>query len=202
MRTSREIVNYLNNLRKQQGMSITELANRVGMAKSGVSKYFNYSREFPINRAPEFANALHVSTYDILGIDVEPKALIKVPLITKFNSNEPISENKNIEREISITKKNNISTNDFLFAIYWDDGKVLPIEANDAIMICKWVKDVSDGQLAVVLFNNDTNPRVGYVRHLEQEFVFIPYTNGSDSTIVKHNEAKIIGKPIESIREF
>ncbi|CCI85320.1 hypothetical protein FC52_GL000887 [Lactobacillus pasteurii DSM 23907 = CRBIP 24.76] len=69
MRSSSEIIDYLNELRKEQGVSISELARRVGMAKSGVSRYFNHTREFPINRAPEFAKALHVHVEDILGVD-------------------------------------------------------------------------------------------------------------------------------------
>lgn len=69
MRSSDEIIDYLNTLRQQQGVSISELARRVGMAKSGVSRYFNHTREFPINRAPEFAKALHVKVEELLGVD-------------------------------------------------------------------------------------------------------------------------------------
>ena len=69
VRSSDEIIDYLNDLRKKQNMSISELARQVGMAKSGVSRYFNHTREFPINRAPEFARALHVKVEDLLGVD-------------------------------------------------------------------------------------------------------------------------------------
>lgn len=50
-------------------MSLSELARRVGMAKSAVSRYLNLTREFPLNRAEDFANALHISTEYLLGFD-------------------------------------------------------------------------------------------------------------------------------------
>ena len=82
MRNSEEIINYLNNLRQEQDVSISELARRVGMAKSGVSRYFNHTREFPINRAPAFAKALHVDTEDLLGIEPIAKDKLRmIPLI-------------------------------------------------------------------------------------------------------------------------
>lgn len=69
MRSSDEIIDYLNKLREEQNMSISELARRVGIAKSSISRYFNHTREFPINRVPEFAKALHVHVEDILGVE-------------------------------------------------------------------------------------------------------------------------------------
>lgn len=69
MRTNEEIVKIIkNNLDKQQ-MSISELARRVNMAKSAVSRYLNLTREFPLNRAEDFAKALHISTEYLLGFE-------------------------------------------------------------------------------------------------------------------------------------
>ena len=44
MRSSEEIIDYLNQLKEEQKVSISELARRLGMAKSGVSRYFNHTR--------------------------------------------------------------------------------------------------------------------------------------------------------------
>lgn len=80
MRSPVEIVDYINELRKQQNMSISQLAKRVGMAKSGVSRYFNHSREFPINRVPKFASSLHVSDEELLGVeDRHPQKETELP---------------------------------------------------------------------------------------------------------------------------
>lgn len=55
MRTNDEIIDLLNQLRKEKNLSISELARRVGMAKSALSRYFNKTREFPLNRVDDFA---------------------------------------------------------------------------------------------------------------------------------------------------
>lgn len=70
MRNSKEVIAYINELRKQQKMSISELSEKVGMAKSGVSLYFNGRREFQLNHAEKFAKALHTNLFDLLGVGV------------------------------------------------------------------------------------------------------------------------------------
>ncbi|MDU7875135.1 MAG: helix-turn-helix transcriptional regulator, partial [Staphylococcus epidermidis] len=60
MRTNDEIITIIKTTLKEQNMSLSELARRVGMAKSAVSRYLNLTREFPLNRAEDFANALHI----------------------------------------------------------------------------------------------------------------------------------------------
>lgn len=69
MRTNDEIVNIIKSNLERQQMSISELARRVNMAKSAVSRYLNLTREFPLNRAEDFANALHISTEYLLGFE-------------------------------------------------------------------------------------------------------------------------------------
>lgn len=41
MKSNEEVIKYLNELRKQQKISISELARKVDMSKSTVSQYFN-----------------------------------------------------------------------------------------------------------------------------------------------------------------
>lgn len=69
MRTNDEIINYLTQLKDEQNLSISEIARRVGMAKSAVSRYFNRTREFPVNKVDDFAKVFHVSSEEILGLD-------------------------------------------------------------------------------------------------------------------------------------
>jgi len=68
MRTNDEIVNLIKELTDNRGYSISELARRVDMAKSAVSRYFNRTCEFPLNRVNEFASALGVTPEYILGL--------------------------------------------------------------------------------------------------------------------------------------
>ncbi|MGF2943011.1 helix-turn-helix domain-containing protein [Enterococcus xiangfangensis] len=68
MRTNEEIIDLLTRIKDDRNLSISEIARRVGMAKSAVSRYFNKTREFPLNRVDDFAKALGVSSEYLLGI--------------------------------------------------------------------------------------------------------------------------------------
>ena len=68
MRTNDEIIDLIKALCEEKDISLSELARRVGQAKSGVSIYFNKTRTFPLNRANVYAEALGVSTEYLLGV--------------------------------------------------------------------------------------------------------------------------------------
>lgn len=53
----------------KQNLSTSELARRTDMAKSTVSRYLNKSREFPLNRADDFARVLKVTPEYLLGLE-------------------------------------------------------------------------------------------------------------------------------------
>ncbi|EMF0276277.1 helix-turn-helix domain-containing protein [Enterococcus sp. C57] len=69
MRSNDEIVEIIDLKRKEKQLSISELARRVGMAKSALSRYFNRTREFPLNKVEDFAKVLDVSSEYLLGFD-------------------------------------------------------------------------------------------------------------------------------------
>lgn len=71
MRSNEEIVDTLVNRMEQMNMSMSELARRVGTAKSALSRYINKDREFPMNKINEYANALNVTPEYLLGFDKE-----------------------------------------------------------------------------------------------------------------------------------
>ena len=70
LRNNKEIIDILTQEKDKQGLSISELARRVNMAKSAVSRYFNYTREFPLNRADDFAKVLHITPEYLLGVNL------------------------------------------------------------------------------------------------------------------------------------
>lgn len=68
MHTNDEIIDLIKDLCEEKNISLSELARRVGQAKSGVSRYFNKTRTFPLNRADVYAKALDVSSEYLLGV--------------------------------------------------------------------------------------------------------------------------------------
>ncbi|HFK2761536.1 TPA: XRE family transcriptional regulator [Enterococcus faecalis] len=69
MRNNDDIIRVLNEERTKQNLSISELSRRVGMAKSALSRYFNKTREFPLNKAEDFASALGITSEYLLGFE-------------------------------------------------------------------------------------------------------------------------------------
>lgn len=86
MRNNDEIIDILNKLKEEKGLSLSELARRVNMAKSALSRYFNKTRQFPLNRVEDFADVLGVSSEFILGFDSNSKA---IDITTIYNELEP-----------------------------------------------------------------------------------------------------------------
>ncbi|MGF0112916.1 XRE family transcriptional regulator [Streptococcus sp. SGI.013] len=68
MRTNDEIISLIQENIDEKGLSMSELARRVGIAKSTMSRYFNKTREFPLNRADDFAKVLGITPEYLLGI--------------------------------------------------------------------------------------------------------------------------------------
>lgn len=69
MRNNDEIISVISKLMDKQNLSTSELARRTDMAKSTVSRYLNRSREFPLNRADDFARVLKVTPEYLLGLE-------------------------------------------------------------------------------------------------------------------------------------
>ncbi|EGQ0358828.1 TPA: helix-turn-helix domain-containing protein [Staphylococcus pseudintermedius] len=69
MRSNDEIISILKVAMDEKNLSLSELARRAGVAKSAVSRYLNLTREFPLNRAEDFAKALGISTEYLLGFN-------------------------------------------------------------------------------------------------------------------------------------
>lgn len=72
MNTNDDIIQLITERKGELGLSLSELSRQVGMAKSAVSCYLNKTREFPLNRIPQFSRALDLSPETLLGI---PKPL-------------------------------------------------------------------------------------------------------------------------------
>ena len=104
MKSNSEIVDLIKDLYIEKGMSMSELARQVDMAKSALSRYFNKQREFPLNRISDFAKVLNVKPEYLLGINEElynntnkTVAIPTIPLLSIYNSLEPPRQKKLVD---------------------------------------------------------------------------------------------------------
>lgn len=68
MRTNSEIVDIIIDLCNQKGWSLSEFARKLDLPKSSISRYFNKSRQLPLNKINLFSDVLEVSSEYLLGI--------------------------------------------------------------------------------------------------------------------------------------
>ncbi len=201
MRNSEEIIDYLNQLREEQDVSISELARRVGMAKSGVSRYFNHTREFPINRAPAFAKALHIKTEDLLGLEpINQDKPRMVPLIGTIAMGAPITAEQNIEKYIPEYMMDRYA-DDTLFALRCKGNSMYPLIPDGAIATIRQQSDVEDGEIAAVLINGEATLKK--VLHVSKTVVLRPANpEYKDIILDKDHPGTILGKMIKYEMNF
>lgn len=73
MRNSEQIGKYIKQIRQQKQMSVTDLAKKVEINKSTLSRYENGSRKIPMEDIANFANALGVTPENIMFEQKETK---------------------------------------------------------------------------------------------------------------------------------
>lgn len=210
MRNSKQVIDYLDTLRHQQKVSISELARRVNMSKSTVSLYFNKSREFPVNRLDEFASALHTTPEDVLGVSntqnktnssniIYPAGLERrsIPLIGEIACGDPITAEENIEGYIEETFEKPVPSGT-LFALRCKGHSMEPTIPNKAIVTIRQQPDVEDDEIAAVQVDHDTEATLKRVKHQGDMILLLPDNKNYDPIILsKDNPGRIIGKAIK-----
>lgn len=93
MRSNDEIISLIQESIDEKGLSMSELARRVGIAKSTMSRYFNKTREFPLNRVDDFARVLNVTPEYLLGIQKE-RDVDQAKIISIYNKLEQPRQEK------------------------------------------------------------------------------------------------------------
>lgn len=78
MRTNSEIVDIIIDLCNRKGWSLSEFARKLDLPKSSISRYFNKSRQLPINKINIFADTLGVSSEYLLGIKISNNDLLDI----------------------------------------------------------------------------------------------------------------------------
>ena len=212
MRNNDEIITIIKSAMKEQDMSLSELARRVGVAKSAVSRYLNLTREFPLNRSEDFAKALSISTEYLLGFDkseqheqpqLETLPVKKIPVVSKVSAGLPIySEENLIDYIYFATNKLNSDKEEFGLKVSGDsmdkifqDGDIVVVEKDSV---------VENGQLGVIMING-YNATVKRIRYNGNQIILIPESNNQEhlpQVYGKDDEIKIIGRVVASQKLF
>ena len=155
MKTNREVVELVKKLTEEQNMSMSELSRRVGIAKSAISRYFNGTRELPLNKIGDFASVLHTTPDYLLGIDYEPPKSqgLKIPVLGTVAAGIPISAVEDILDYEEVPKS--WENQGEFFALKIKGDSMEPRMESGDVVIVKQQSDASSGDTVIVLVNGD-----------------------------------------------
>ena len=202
-----KIIEILTNLKNEQDVSISELARRVGMAKSAVSRYFNKTRQFPLNRAQDFAKALNTTTEHILGIKTSeppiPKSngypTVRIPVLGDVAAGVPILAQQDIIGYEDIPA-DMAKTGEYFGLKIKGDSMEPKIHDND-IVIVKSMSDAENNDIVIAMINNEaTCKRL----HKYSNSVVLTAINSDYKPIevTPDENIQILGKVVMSISKF
>lgn len=219
MRSSNEIVDLMMEVLRDKEISISELARRVDMAKSGVSRYFNKTRQFPLNRINDFAKALEVDPSYLLGVNEYEN--IDTNNITDFYNYklfpcsvsagalediEGTSEYELVSLSDKILGKYSRSTDIILLKVNGDSmNKIIP---NRSLIIIdtskKNVNDIQDGDIVVFSHEGEYSVKRFFNDKDNKRLLFKPESTNELFTAIefKYENAfnlKLIGKVVKYI---
>lgn len=199
MKSNEEVIKYLNELRKQQKISISELARKVDMSKSTVSQYFNGKLQFPLNRAHDFARVLGVTTDDLLGLDlskVNPvNRLTKIPLLGTIACGDPILADENIAGYLS--EPTDFLPSGKLFYLRAKGRSMDPTIKDGSLVLIRQQPDVEDGEIAAILFVDDDEATLKRIKRAGSTVILMPDNRKYEPIVVDQDHpARILGKAV------
>ena len=202
MITNDEIINLLEKLRDEQNISLSELARRVGLAKSALSRYFNKTRQFPVNKVNDFAKALNTTPQYILGFEETEQTTNKViPVVQtlihsitvygKVCAGDGIEALENPIDEIG-DPYYRIKKEKFALQICGDSMNNIVDDGMYAVI--EKTPVVNNGEIAVVMIDNDIAMLKRFYQ-VDDMVILRP-----DSTNPEHKPITFIGEEINSLK--
>lgn len=155
MNSNKEVVELVKKLTEEQEMSMSELARRVGTAKSAISRYFNGTREFPLNKVEDFASALHTTPDFLLGMEYESQTQqgLQIPVLGTVLAGIPISAVEDILDYEEIDSS--FQSQGEFFALRIKGDSMQPKMDDGDVVIIRQQSDANSGDTVIVLVNGD-----------------------------------------------
>ncbi|MDC7952440.1 LexA family protein [Liquorilactobacillus mali] len=204
MKNNTEVIETIIRLSHEQSLSISEVARRTKMAKSAVSKYFNKTRSFPLNRIGQFAKALGVTPEELLGVpsNLHPiTRTVKIPVLGVIACGDPIMAEENIDSYIEEPKET--LPNGKLFYLRAKGRSMTPTIPDGANVLIRQQPDVEDGEIAAVLLTNENEATLKRIKHSKDIILLIP-DNPEYQPIISsgENPIRILGKALRYVSKL
>ena len=193
----------LHELRKSRGLTLSELAERVGTSKQTIHRYENGTiTNIPPERVEALARALSVSPSELMGWgtpfdyeNVRALSAKKIPLLGEIACGEPIYANA--EYETYIAADSGLDA-DFCLLARGDSMVGARIYDGDTVFI-RSQDSVDNGEIAAVIINDEATLKRVYFFPEEAKLVLSP-ENPRYAPLVylgeELNSIKILGKAV------
>ena len=183
------------------------------MAKSAISRYFNRTREFPLNRADQFAKALGLETEYLLGVSMPSEDTIenrplpenlkpitkvnRIPIVGSIAAGKPILATENIESYLLLGQEYKA---DFALNIKGDSMIDVGINDGDPALIIK-DRPVTNGDIYAVLVDGEATLKKVYKN---DDYLTLQPCNSKYEPIMvkKKDDPYIIGKLSGIVRKY
>ena len=164
MRTNSEIIDLIKEICVEKDISLSELARRTDMAKSAISRYFNKTRQFPLNRVNDFAKALNTTPEYLL--DVTPKQIsssesssshkikaFKIPVLGDVAAGIPIEAVESILDYEEIDEE--LASKGEFFGLRIKGNSMAPRIQSGDVVIVRVQSDAESGDIVIAKVNGD-----------------------------------------------
>ena len=169
------------------------------MSKSAISMYLNGKRQFPLNHAHKFAQAVGTTTDDLLGINLSGVTtvtrLVKIPLLGAIACGDPILAEENIERYMSEPAE--YLPTGKLFYLQAKGESMEPTIKDGSLVLIRQQPDVEDGEIAAVLFTEDNEATLKRIKRAGQTVILMPDNRDFEAIVATDdNPVRILGKAV------
>lgn len=191
-------------LRKLKNLTQQDLANSLGINRSTYARYETGDHEADYETLNKLADFFDVSVDYLLGrtdnpappsqfVSTEKGNVLRIPIVGKTHCGDPIWADEHIEGWI-ILPPNTLAKGNY-FALHVEGDSMSPMIPDGSLIIVRQQPRVENGQVAVVLWNdeNEAHVRRVYVDE-KQKLVTLQAVNPAYPPItVKPNKVRILG---------
>lgn len=208
MRNSVEVAKYIESMLNRIGMKPSELANRIGVDRSTITRYFNGTRKISMEDIPKIAEVLGISPLEILSDDQDKKATniieisqktIRIPILGKIACGDPILVEENYEdyKEVLVEGL----PNGKLVYLEAKGNSMHPTIPNGSLVLIREQQEVENGEIAAVRLNGNEEATLKRVKKQGDLIILMPDNNEFEPIVISEsNPAVIIGKALEVTR--
>ncbi|MCK1996834.1 LexA family transcriptional regulator [Psychrobacillus psychrodurans] len=210
MRNSMEMGSYIESVLNRIGMKPIELANRIGVDRSTVTRYLKGTRKISMEDVPKIANAIGINPMELLMdendkkptnvIDISQRT-VKIPVLGEIACGDPILAEENYE-DYRDELAESLPAGELVYLKAKGDS-MSPTIPSGSFVLVRAQSDVENGEIAAVLVNGNTEATLKRVKKQGDVIILMPDNSAHQPYIVdKNNPAKIIGKAIRFTQDL